>query len=556
MERALRRFEEAVRDRPGGSRPPAPLRPPPPDRIEDPLLLGRLHDAALFLRAFPRTKEDVRDAETVLRRIPGRMAELSRQGTDLSALDDFHGVGIGGTSLTMEFSWGMARWLTRRHGGAVSVAWDEVEAPERFAPALSRALPFLSERSLADMGVDILAWLKAALPSGTRDGGLRFLVDQIETSDRDEGARVERWDALAPTIRWRLGRSRASRTLARLSAGLFVDASPLRSRRDVSIGHEVAGPTPKVRLLDAAAGARFLDAARAAVAVRYRELHAFTRGNPDDVVRCEAGRGLSIWCCGLLPDHRLPLRAGYGFLLVRNGVPTGYGDAYALGDRLDLSFNVFYAFRDGESAFAYSRTVAFFKAFLGARSVGIDPYQIGRENDEAIESGAFWFYRKMGFRSADAAIETLVRSEEERSAKRPGRRTPPATLRRIAGAPLLLDLPGRTKSAWGPVSLDDVGLRVQRRMAASGLSPGAFRRACQRRVARAIGLPDGLSPQAALAFRGLAPVLDLVPGLSRLPARDRAALHALVRAKAARSEAGFVRALAAARFLAEAIKAG
>jgi hypothetical protein len=308
--------------------------------------------------------------------------------------------------------------------------------------------------------------------------------------------------------------------------------------------------------LDKAAGARFLDAARAAVAVRYRELHAFTRGNPDDVVRCDAGRGLSIWCCGLLPEHRLPLRAGYGFLLVRNGVPTGYGDAYALGDRLDLSFNVFYAFRDGESAFAYARTVAFFRRLLGARTVAVDPYQIGRENEEAIQSGAFWFYRKLGFRSADAAIEALVRREEVRSAERPGRRTSPATLRRIAGAPLLLDLPGLTPSAWGAVSLDAVGLRIQRRMAASGLSPDAFAQACERRIARAIGLAERLSPRTSLALRGLAPVLDFVASLSRISGRERAAWRALVRAKGARSEAGFVQALARARFLAETVRGG
>ena len=301
----------------------------------------------------------------------------------------------------MDYSWGMARWLARRHAGAVSIAWDEVEKPERLAPVLSRALGFLPERALADAGVDYAAWLRAALPPGTRDGGLGFLVDVFEALPDDDDVRAERWDPLGLTIRWSLGGSRASRTIARLPSGrLFVDAAPLVPRRDVSIERECRGPARRLRRLDPGRGRAVLDAARAAVGVRYRELHAFTWGNPADVVVADAGRGLAIWCCGLLPEHRLPLRAGYGFLLARNGVPIGYGDAYALGDRLDLSFNVFYAFRDGESAFAYAKTVAFFRALLGARSVAVDPYQIGRENEEAISSGAFWFYRKLGFRSA------------------------------------------------------------------------------------------------------------------------------------------------------------
>lgn len=554
MEETIRRFEEAVRHRPAGGPAPAAVPYVSPSRVEEPGHLARLHDAALFLRAFPRCAEDVGTSDRILREIPARMAELSRQGTDLSGLDDFECVGIGGTSLTMDFSWGMARWLARRHGLAASIAWDQTE-PERLGPALSRHLPFLSERSLADAGVDYRGWLGAALGAGERDGGLRFLVDRFERTLGEDDRSVT-WDLLGLTIRWRLGTSRASRTLARLPHGrLFIDPSPLLARRDVSMAREGAAPLSRLLRLDPAEGARFLDAARSAVGVRYRELHAFTWGNRGDVVRGDGGRGLSIWCCGLHPEHRLPLRAGYGFLLVRNGVPIGYGDAYVLGDRLDLSFNVFYAFRDGESAFAYARTVAFFRSWLPVRSVSVEPYQIGQENEEAIRSGAFWFYRKLGFRSADPALEDLIRGEESRLARRPGTRTTLSRLRRIAGAPIVLDLPGRPPGAWSEVSLDALGLSIQRQMAASGLSPETFRRAVRMRVARALGLTAAArSPGVARALGGLAPVLDLLPGLARLSVRDRNALRALIVRKGGRSEAGFARALARARFLPAAIR--
>src|SRR5690348_18210911 len=35
--------------------------------------------------------------------------------------------------------------------------------------------------------------------------------------------------------------------------------------------------------------------------------------------------------------------------------PVGYGDGFALFERLDLSFNVFPEFRDGESAYVFAR---------------------------------------------------------------------------------------------------------------------------------------------------------------------------------------------------------
>ena len=556
METLVRHFEEAVRDRPASRRAPTPVPRIDPAKVEDPILLARLHEAALFLRAFPRAARDVARAEAILREIPTRMEAFARRGVDLSALDDFETVGIGGTSLTMDFSWGMVRWLAGRHAGAVSIAWEEVEDPERLAPALSRALAFLSERALADAGIDYAAWLRAALPRGTRDGGLGFLVDRFEALRADDDERAERWDPLGLTILWTLGASPASRTLARFPTGRpFIDAAPLVPRRDVSIARECRGPALRTRRLDPGRGARFLDAARAAVGVRYRELYAFTWGNPADVLVAEAGRGLAIWCCGLLPEHRLPLRAGYGFLLARNGVPIGYGDAFVLGDRLDLSFNVFYAFRDGESAFAYARTAAFFRTLLGTRYLAVDPYQIGRKNEEAIASGAFWFYRKLGFASDSPALEALVRREETLSTSRPGRRTTAATLRRITAAGLHLDLPAAAPSRWSAVSLDAAGLAIERRRVAAGLSPEAFRRVCEMRVARALGLsPGALPPRLARAFLGLAPVLDLVPGLSRLGTDERAALRKLVALKAGRSEAAFARALARTGILAAAMK--
>lgn len=484
------------------------------------------------------------------------MVALARDGADLSALDGFETSGIAGTSIAMDFSWGMARWLARRHPRAVSLSEDGGDASDRLGATLPRFLPFLEERSLVDSGVDVRTWLEAALPRGTRDGGLRFLVDRLDALPWDDAAKGELWDSLGLLVRWALGAKGPSRTFLRLPAGRpFVDAGPLVVRRDVSIAGSCAS-APSPRRVTRADGERFLDAARAAVGVRYRELYSFTWGNPADVFVADCGRGLAVWCCGLLPERRLPLRAGYGFLLVRNGVPVGYGDAYALGDRLDLSFNVFYAFREGESAYTYARTIAFFVALLGTRSVWVDPYQIGAHNEEAITSGAFWFYRKLGFRCAGKAEESLVRREEARAAAAPGHRTSARTLRRLARAPLTLDLPGASPHAWDGFSLDALGLAVQRRMAASGLSPDGFRARAARYVARTLGLSGRPRSPEARALSGLAPVLDLLLGRPRLDASAKAELLGAVRAKAGRSEVPFVRALARSPLLPTLVSAG
>jgi hypothetical protein len=63
-----------------------------------------------------------------------------------------------------------------------------------------------------------------------------------------------------------------------------------------------------------AEGTLLRDAALAAVTVRHREVHGFTRADPRDVVVADAGRGMEIVWLGLPPAHRLPLRAHYGYL--------------------------------------------------------------------------------------------------------------------------------------------------------------------------------------------------------------------------------------------------
>jgi hypothetical protein len=87
----------------------------------------------------------------------------------------------------------------------------------------------------------------------------------------------------------------------------------------------------------------------------------------------------------------------------------------------------------------------------------VDPYQIGHENEEAIESGAFWFYYKLGFRPASTEHARLALREEEKIARTPGYRTSPATLRRLAAAPLFY---GNSAADWARFSLRRLGAKV------------------------------------------------------------------------------------------------
>jgi hypothetical protein len=263
--------------------------------------------------------------------------------------------------------------------------------------------------------------------------------------------------------------------------------------------------------LSPAHGRAVLDTALRTSAVRYRELHGFIYGDPKRVCKVNIGRGVAVYVCGVPPERRLPLRAYHAAMMFKNGVPTGYFETLTLFDRLEVGFNLYYTFREGETAWLFGQMLRLFRQMLGVTCFSVDPYQIGDENDEAIESGAFWFYRKLGFRSTEAPIEKVAKAEERKIAAAPRYRTPARTLRRLAAAPVIYEMPGAETGAWDRFRVRNIGLALQR----------------SRRREEATG--------------GLASILPLIPDFGRWSAEEKRRASDVVRAKSAPDETTYVR---------------
>jgi len=145
-------------------------------------------------------------------------------------------------------------------------------------------------------------------------------------------------------------------------------------------------------------------------------------------------------------------------MFFKNGVPLGYFEGLSFFERMEMGFNLYYTFREGETAWLYARTMKLFHEQRGVDCFTIDPYQLGHENEEAIASGAYWFYRKLGFRPVTEEIQKLSAREERRIQTKPGYRTPPATLRRLASMPLVYG----EALEWGRFSLQQVLQTIER----------------------------------------------------------------------------------------------
>jgi len=241
---------------------------------------------------------------------------------------------------------------------------------------------------------------------------------------------------------------------------------------------------------------------------------------------------------------RLPLRAYHAALIFKNAVPVGYFEGLSLFERMESGFNLYYTFRDGETAWLYARVLRLMRQLLGVTVFSIDPYQVGHENEEGIESGAFWFYRKLGFRPTNADLQKLTLSEERKISADPRRRTSARTLRKLAAGHMLFELPnaGTQFGKWDQFQIRNVGLAIQSRMAREFNGDAqAMRFRSQKLVEGTLGLSARDSSPAA---RSVVENLSLVLGMTRIDRWDSAARQLaiqIIQAKGSDDEALYLK---------------
>ena len=506
--------------------------------------LIRFHETLLFLRAYPPNARVLKEVEAILKTFAKRVSKLRDEEADLSPLDEVEVSGIAGTSVTSNFSYAVVRWLIEKYPRQVSIDWDWFEEEERFGATVGRFLPLLAEDAMVEAHVPYSEWLRAATG---RVNELVWLSQQFEQLKMSDRSRAELYDSLKLHLTWKFGFS-VSRTGMKLSGRpRFYHDRPLIQRREISLATELSSEPIPVERISSSEGEKILDLARATSAVRYRELHGFTYGDPDSVRRARIGRGTEVFLMGVPAANRLPLRAYHAALVLKNGVPVAYFEGLSIFERMESGFNLYYTFRDGETAWLYARILRLMNQLLGVTVFSIDPYQVGHENEEGIESGAFWFYRKLGFRPVRPELMKLTQSEERRLAADPRRRTSSRTLRKLASGHMLFEMAETNQQAarfeWDCFEVRKVGLAVQRRMAREFQSdPQRIRTQSAEFAKKTLGLEtDRRSGPASNALENLGLVLAMIPGVEDWSSDEKRLAARIIQAKASRNEALYLR---------------
>jgi len=505
-------------------------------RLASARAVRRLHEALCFMRAYP-------DNAAVLAQVQAMLARFAKRA-DLrahrAALADS---GIAGTVIRYRFFAGQALWLAERWPEHLRLDRDATEAQARIARALPPLLTPSEAQALAELRLPGFAALDRL--RGTQQTDAVFLLRRIAAMPGNGFTREAYSDTVDASFVLAPGPDTPSRTAAHFAAAavVFRCRPPPRVRPDLRA--EMARAPRSMRRMSLHAGETLIDLARAAMVTRERSLEAFSFADARDAWLVDDGDGLAFAFTGVIPPRRHAVASLYGSLTLRNGVPIGYAQADIVGRSAALSFNTFDTFRGGEAAFTFARWLAALQHLFGSTSFSIEPYQLGQDNDEAIESGAWWFYAKLGFAPRDAAIRGVARVERLRVQRMPGHRTSPATLRLLAERHLFFDLLAAQPQPL--VTLGALGLRAGAALSArAGSSRERAVDEASAELMRHCGLVSlrGFSADQREAWRRLAPILALL-GVGTWRADACQALVDVIRAKGGRSERDYI-----ARYLA------
>ncbi|MEZ4439000.1 MAG: hypothetical protein R3B72_07915 [Polyangiaceae bacterium] len=494
------------------------------------------HDALLVLRARPDDRPLLAAVERALEGF-GAREDVARFAERLADS------GLAGTPLHFPWHYRTASWLAARWGTALRIDWSRSEPPEDLGQLLAPLFPYAEIPDLEALGLTPAELLARAAGPGETDA--TFLLGRL--------ARLEAPPLLVETLHDRLGlcyrleptSGSPSFTQAALGASRVMPKrqvvwqrhAPRRGRPDLAAA--LKEPPVSVEAARGRLAELHIDRAREAMATRARELDGILYASPEDVRVIDAGDGLWLSCIGLLPAYRALVETIYVFVLFHNGVPIGYFQAALLFDSAEVNFNVFPPHRGTEAAFLYARSLAVVHHLFGVDSFAVEPYQLGEGNDEALESGAYWFYAKLGFQPKAARGKRLRSAEERRLAADPKHRSSRAVLEALARDPLFFHLGRARDDVAGLVPLSRFSLVVTEELREAGVDREGGLRQAVVEARRRLGSRRALDEDEARALERWSPLLAALPGLERWPAADRRAVLDVVAAKGGRREEVF-----------------
>ncbi len=493
----------------------------------------RLHEILCFMQAWPDDEEIFSSVNAMLARFD-RRRDLKRHASRLT------NSGLAGTSIQFSFYAVTARWLADRWPDQLELDWDAFDKVATLERYLNHLASYAETSGLESLDLELPAWIKRL--KGPRETDAVFVIKRLAALFPNEFLYEQFYDELDIPLILSPGEGVPNRTRARYAPSPVVyQTAPLVRGRPV-VQDELDRPPAAPQRVSRAEGQRLVDVARAAMVTRQRDLDAFAYADPHDVSLVDDD-GLQFVLYGVVPQRRFLLESLYGFLVLKNGVPISYGAITSLFRSAEVAYTIFDTFRGGPSARLFVRVLALVHHVFGCDTFMIDPYQLGADNEDALKSGAWWFYQKLGYQPRDKKLLRLMQRELSCMRRRPTHRSSIKVLKQLATENIYLNLNQIREDVLGVLPLDRVGVKITDLLAHRwGADREEGEKVLAAAAAQRLGVTDfrGWSAGEKLAWRRWAPLIALLEDLDRWPARDRTALVQLVRAKGGRQELDYL----------------
>ncbi len=438
----------------------------------------KYHDLLLFLMAYPDNEEIFSLAQNEMERLSETVKNLSdskKEKLDLS--------GLAYTNTHGGFSISLIKWLLKEYPGTASVhSFDEEGIHPR--EILKHTLNEMEFELTSDEKLKPEAWLAKA--SGTKNPvkQLQWFARQFGKIEASDLIKDQLLDSLKLYVTITPTDKKFSRTFGKINQKqtFFHSHGILKKFDEAALIHKKL-PAPKK--LSQQQKNEIINTSRVALCLLNRETDPVAYCNEDGLLYYELEHGLSIALFSMLPERRLPLESYIGFMMFKNGYPMAYGGGWLFGKRSLLGINIFEAFRGGESAFVFAQLLRTYKNAFGADYFEVEPYQFGKNNPEGLQSGAFWFYYRFGFRPVDDKLNLLATEEFQKILNDKSYRSSIATLKQFTKSNVCVNFAGGQK----PVNPSDISKFISQQIVKQfGGDRTAAEKFCNAKIKKDLGI--------------------------------------------------------------------
>lgn len=272
---------------------------------------------------------------------------------------------------------------------------------------------------------------------------LEWLLQTIEQSNPDGKTQAFLYNQLGVFIQWKVSSEKDSVSFLRgAQLPTYFHTTPLEKK--ISLQDIIKQKLPTPVKLSLKEKQQLIHSAKMTLFYLYRETEPFTNANEDDITLFHLDKGISVALFGSTNNKRYSLESYIGYLVLKNNIPASYGGGWIFGERSQFGINILESFRGGESSLIICELLRVYHQYFKATRFVVKPYQFGLHNSEAIKTGAFWFYYKLGFRPENNELKALAKKEEEEKLKNPSYKSEASTLRKYTKSNIALTLSDNT----------------------------------------------------------------------------------------------------------------